>query len=311
MLGEIALYVALGLVALLVIGLLAFSYWRAALLLRPVRVPLRYQPADFDLTFEDVRIPSPRGLLAAWYLPARNGCTLICCHGINDNRAQWLAQVARLHDRSGYGALMFDFAGHGDSEGNQVTFGVREADDVEAVVAYLRQRGDVNMAGIGILGYSLGAITAVLAAARLPELRCVAIESGFADVQRDIAVLFRRFTGLPPFPFANLIVFWGQVISGVKLGDIRPVRVIGELSPRAALIISDLCDEIANEPYDGTHLFEAAGDPKELWQISDCAHVQGFLTVPDQWIQRVGDFLDVYLARPVASELQPQSREGA
>ncbi|MGH2486364.1 MAG: alpha/beta hydrolase, partial [Ktedonobacterales bacterium] len=130
MLGEIALFVALGLVVALVVGLLAFSYWRAILLLRPVRVPLRFQPADFGLTVEDVRIRSPRGLLAAWYLPARNGCTLICCHGINDNRAQWLAQVARLHDRSGYGALMFDFAGHGDSEGNLVTFGVREVEDV-------------------------------------------------------------------------------------------------------------------------------------------------------------------------------------
>ncbi|HEV2404129.1 MAG TPA: alpha/beta fold hydrolase, partial [Ktedonobacterales bacterium] len=279
-------------------------------LLRPTRVPLQLRPSDVQLAVEEVAIPGPRGRLAAWYLPARNGCTLICCHGINDNRAQWLAQVARLHDRSGYGALLFDFAGHGDSEGNQVTFGVREADDVAAVVAYLRQRGDVNMGGLGIVGYSLGAITAVLASARLPELRCLAIESGFADVQRDIAVLFRRFTGLPPFPFANLIVFWGQVISGVKLGDIRPVRVIGELSPRAALIISDLCDEIANEPYDGTHLFEAAGDPKELWQIADCAHVQGFLTVPEQWIQRVGDFLDTHLARPVAGELQPQGREG-
>ena len=311
MLGAFLFITALCIVALLLIGLLAFSYWRASLLLRPIRKPLPYQPSDFGLIVEDVRIPGRRGQLAAWYLPARNGCTLICCHGINDNRAQWIEPIARLRARSGYGALMFDFAGHGKSEGNQVTFGVREAEDVEDVVAYLRERGDVNMAGLGITGYSLGAITAILAAARIPELRCVAIESGFADVQRDIAVLVRRFTGLPPFPFANLIVFWGQLISGVKLGDIRPVRVIGDIHPRPVLIISDLCDELANEPYDGTHLFEAAGEPKELWQIADCAHVQGFATVPDEWIRRVGDFLDASLAQPVAGELQAQGSEGS
>ena len=310
MLGALLLIAAL-VVGLLLVGLLVFSYWRASVLLTPIRKQLPYQPVDYGLTVEDVRIRGRRGALAAWYLPARNGCTLICCHGINDNRAQWIEPISRLHARSGYGALMFDFAGHGESAGNQVTFGVREAEDVEDVLAYLRARGDVNMDGLGIAGYSLGAITAVLAAARLPELRCVVIESGFADLQRDIAVLFKRFTGLPPFPFANLIVFWGQLISGVKLGDIRPMRVISAISPRPVLIISDLADELANEPYDGTHLFEAAGEPKELWQIADCAHVQGFATVPDQWIRRVGDFLDAAFEQTVTGEPVPHQSEGA
>lgn len=309
MLGALLLIAAL-VVGVLVIGLLAFSFWRAKVLLTPLRKSLPYQPVDFGLTADDVRIPSRRGELAAWYLPARNGCTLICCHGINDNRAQWIEPISLLHARSGYGALLFDFAGHGDSVGNHVTFGVREAEDVEDVIAYLRARGDVNMDGLGIMGYSLGAITAVLAAARLPELRCVVIESGFADLHRDIAVLFKRFTGLPPFPFANLIVFWGQLISGVKLGDIRPMRVIGSISPRPVLIISDLADELANEPYDGTHLFEAAGEPKEFWQIADCAHVQGFATVPEQWIRRVGDFLDATFGQNVAGERVPRQSEG-
>lgn len=311
MLGALLLIAALVLLGLPGVVLLAFSYWRATVLLTPVRKALPYQPSDYGLSVEDARIPGRRGELAAWYLPARNGCTLICCHGINDNRAQWIEPIARLHARSGYGALMFDFAGHGQSEGKQVTFGVREAEDVEDVIAYLRRRGDVNMDGLGILGYSLGAITAVLAAARLPELRCVVIESGFADLQRDVAVLFKRFTGLPSFPFANLIVFWGQLISGVKLGDIRPMRVIGSISPRPVFVISDLDDALANEPYDGTHLFESAGHPKEFWQIADCAHVQGFATVPELWIQRVGDFLDAAYPPSLAGEPRAQRTEGA
>jgi pimeloyl-ACP methyl ester carboxylesterase len=296
--------VVLGLVVLLGIGLLAISYRQARALLTPVRKPLELRPADVGLAVEDVWIPSPRGRLAAWYVPARNGCTLICCHGINDNRGQWVRQVARLHQERGYGAVMFDFAGHGESEGELVTYGVREQEDVAAVLAYLSGRGDVDMRGIGIMGYSLGAITAVLAAAAQPELQAVVIESGFADVERDLSVLFRRFTGLPSFPFANLVVFWGERMGRgkVRLGQIRPVKVIGQIAPRAIFIISDLKDAIADEPYDGEQLYAHAGEPKRLWQVSDAEHVQAFNQLPDEWIALVGGFLDEYLVPHVVSE---------
>lgn len=287
------------------VGLLAFSYWRAAALLRPIRRAPDRHPRDVGLDVEDVRIPGPRGQLAAWYLRGTNGCTVIFCHGINDNRAQWISQVADLHRRGGYGAILFDFSGHGDSEGSMVTYGVREALDVAAVLDYLRQRGDVDMTRVGILGYSLGAITATLAAATLPELRCLVIESGFADLQHDIGMLFRRYTGLPAFPFANLIVFWGQILSNVRLSEIRPARVIGSISPRACFIISDLADEIANEPYDGEHLYAAAREPKRLWQLPGVSHVRAYEAAPAEWVERVGGFLDEYLAGKSALKPTP------
>ncbi len=297
-----ALAVALALVALVSGTLLWFTNSVARGLLRPERKPLALTPDQLSLAVEDVRIAGPHGELAAWYLPARNGCTLICCHGIHDNRGQWLAQVAQLHERGGYGAVLFDFTGHGHSEGNLVTYGVRERDDVAAIIAWLRARGDVNMGGLAVMGYSLGAIAATLAAVSLPELRALVIESGFADLQHDIARLFTRFTHLPAFPMANLVVWWGQRLADVRLSDIRPAQVIGQVSPRATLIISDLQDELADEPYDGERLYAAAGEPKELWQIADTRHVQAYWRYPEEWIARVGDFLDRYLAAPVARE---------
>lgn len=289
-------------VLLAVAVLLFFSYQRAQALLTPMRRPPDCRPEDVGLAAEDVRFPGPRGTLAAWYVPSRNGCTLICCHGINDNRGQWVEQVARLRERGGYGALMLDFSGHGDSAGGMVTYGARETQDVRAALEYLRSRGDVDMARVGIVGYSLGAITATLAAAQMPELRCLVIESGFADLQRDISMLFRRFTGLPSFPFANLIIFFGERISGVKLAEIRPASVIGRVSPRPVFIIADLDDDLANEPYDGEHLFASAGEPKQLWQVADSGHVKAFEIAPAEWTRRVGDFLDrSLLPIPVSS----------
>ena len=269
-------------------------------LLTPMRRPLEHRPDECGVTVEEVTIAGPNGSLAAWYLPATNGCTLICCHGIHDNRGQWIRQMAQLHARGGYGALMFDFCGHGESEGNLVTYGAREAEEIGSAIAYLRARGDVELDHLGVMGYSLGAISAVLAAARYPELHCVVIESGFADLLTDIKALFKRYTGLPGFPFATIVVALGQRIAGVRLADIRPARVIGQLSARGVgvLIISDLQDDLANEPYDGEQLYAAAGEPKQLWQVPDASHVWAYDTHPDEWIAHVGDFLDAHLAAP-------------
>lgn len=299
--------------ALLVVGALVVASsaalfwftWKVARgLLRPPRKITELTPTDVGLTVEDARIPGPRGALAAWYLPPRNRCTLICLHGLGDHRAQWLEQVARLRER-GYGALLLDFPGHGHSDDHLVTYGVLERDDVAAAVEWLRARGDVDMRGVAVMGYSLGAITATLAAARIPDIQAVVIESGFADLPHDIAHVFTRFTHLPAFPFARLVIFWAQWMAGVKLGEIRPAQVIGSISPRPVLIISDLADGLADEPYDGERLYAAAGEPKELWQVADAPHIQSFWRDPDAWVMRVGGFLDQHLAPHVALADRP------
>jgi pimeloyl-ACP methyl ester carboxylesterase len=287
---------AAGIAVLGASGLLLFTYQQAHRLLRPYRKPVTFAPWELGLPFEEVAFPGRQGTLMGWYLPARNGCTLICCHGVHDNSAQWVHQVARLHARSGYGALMFDFSGHGRSEGALVTFGIREQEDIATALAYLRSRGDVDMERIGIMGYSLGAISAVLFAARHPQIRALVIESGFADLLHDMRVLFRRYTGMPSFPFAQLIVMWAERIAGARLAEIRPARVIGRVSPGAVLIISDLKDDLADEPYDGEQLYRAARQPKHLWQVQDAGHVQAFATRPEEWVERVGAFLDEHLA---------------
>jgi uncharacterized protein len=294
--SPLILIVPIAILALALAALLGATYWWAWQLLHPRRTPAYAQPSDYGLVVEDIAFVSPRGLLHGWYLPARNGRTLLCCHGIGDSRSQWVPRIASLHAARGYGALMFDFAGHGDSGHSMVTYGARETLDVGAAIAYLRTRGDVDLDHLGILGLSLGAITATLAAARQSELRAVVLESGFADLTRDLSKVFHRFTGLPAFPFAPLVVLWGQRIGRVRLSEIRPERVIGVISPRAVMVISDLNDALADEPYDGEQLYAHAGEPKVLWQVPGAEHVRSFETAPEEWLRRVGEFLDAALS---------------
>ena len=55
------LIIAADRVLVAMLALLAFSYWRAAALLRPVRSPMAYTPADVGLEMETVSFASPRG----------------------------------------------------------------------------------------------------------------------------------------------------------------------------------------------------------------------------------------------------------
>ncbi len=198
-----------GLLVLLALALLAFTWLQAWKLTHPPRKLPGRTPADLGIAFEDVTFTTEDGIsLSGWFIPARNGRTIIGCHGILDNREQLLEPAAILA-RSGYGFLLYDARAHGSSGGKHSTYGHDEVKDVAAAVAYLETRPDVDAQHLGIIGNSLGGITAIRAAARLPQLRVVIAESTLADFASDIGKAFTRFTHLPSFPFAPLTIFWG------------------------------------------------------------------------------------------------------
>lgn len=281
-----------GILVVSVLLLLLFTYRRARTLTHPPRKPLTTTPGDQGIAYEDVFFPTEDGLtLSGWFIPPQNGRTLIACHGIFDNREQFLGPAVELA-RHGYGFLLYDSRAHGKSSGTICTYGHDEIKDVAAAVKYLESRPDVDSTQLGIIGNSLGGITAIRAAARLPQLRVIVAESTFADFGRDIRSAFTRFTNLPAFPFAPLVIFWGTRMTHIDLNSIRPVIDISAIAPRPILLISNLADAIVDEPYDGELLYANAGEPKELWQVPDCQHVQCFAMQPQEYIRRISAFLE-------------------
>ncbi|HEY7357342.1 MAG TPA: alpha/beta fold hydrolase [Ktedonobacterales bacterium] len=281
-----------GLFILLAALLCLITWLQAWKLTHPARRPLKRTPTDLGVAFEDVTFTTEDGItLSGWFIPPRNGRVIIGCHGILDNREQLLEPAAILAG-SGYGFLLYDARAHGKSGGQHSTYGHDEIKDVAAAVAYLEARPDVDAEHLGIIGNSLGGITAIRAAALLPQLRVIVAESTLADFASDIGKAFTRFTHLPAFPFAPLTIFWGQCITHIDLKAIRPVRDIATLAPRPVFLISDLLDLIVDEPFDGELLYASAGEPKELWQLPDCHHVQCFAAQPEAYISRVSAFLE-------------------
>lgn len=274
-----------------VIVLLAVAWAGSERAIRPQRVVEEYVPEDFGLSVEHVRFRSRDGVdLAGWLVPGTSSVTVILAHGYGRSKGELLPHAAYLHS-AGYTVLLMDFRGRGESAGNDITFGAGEQLDVLAAVDFVKRHGK---GPIAVMGVSLGAAAAILAAAQCPDIRAVISEGTFADLRSMAAHRFYRYTGLSPFPFAPISVWIAERRVGTRVDNISPQRAISAISPRAVFIIHGLEDEdIA--PDAAQALYQAAGDPKELWLIPGIGHARGIRGAPKEYPKRVLDFLARYL----------------
>jgi fermentation-respiration switch protein FrsA (DUF1100 family) len=250
---------------------------------------------QLEAALEDVTFQSSDGTtLAGWFIPGESPTTIILLHGFSDIRDKMLPHAGFLHD-AGYSVLLFDLRSKGESGGDAVTFGYHERGDVQGAVQYLKDRPDADGENVGVLGVSMGAATAIMAAADTPELKAVVSESAFKSVDSAIASSFEHFIDLPAFPFAPITVLIIELRLGIDTDQIVPEEYVGLISPRPVFIIHGQEDETIVTG-DAKAIHAAAKEPKEdLWFIPGAGHAEGAEIAPEEYGTRVVDFFDQYL----------------
>lgn len=269
-------------------------YLKAYNLVHPKRTPFTHFPAGVGIShYEDVQFTTSDGLkLKGWYIPPQNGKVIIFLHGLGSDR-QELLDEAGLTVAKGYGALLFDMRACGESEGTIATLGYNERLDIHAAVDFVHSRAGANTP-LALFGHSMGSGAALLAAPEIPELRAVIVESAFASVEDNINEAVQSLTGLPPFPFAPLIIFFGQQQAGVDIKSVRPIDVVAKISPTALLFIHG--DQDTTIPVRNAYaLYAAAKEPKQLYILPGVNH-GGFLQAePERFPKTILTFLETYL----------------
>ncbi len=275
-------------------AVLAAAWIVAERALHPWRLEEDYNLLDFDLPAEDVRFPSRDGLrLAGWFIPGDSPACVILAHGHGRSRGELLPHADFLH-RAGFSVLLFDFRNRGESEGEAVTMGVREPLDLLGALDYLRSRSEVDAARIGVLGLSMGATAALMAAAQAPELRAVVAESSFVRLADLAKRGLRHFFHLPSFPLAPLARWMVERRLHADLATVAPLETIARLSPRPLLLIDDELDEVLG-PGQGEALLAAAGEPSELWVVPGADHARAWQAAPQDYERRVVTFFRRHL----------------
>ena len=100
--------------------------------------------------------------LSGWYVRSRNGSAVVLVHGGGGDR-QGTIRHARMIAGAGYGVLLYDARGRGESAGHENAAGWEWDRDVRGAVSYLTSRGIHRVA---LVGLSTGAEAVVTEAAR-------------------------------------------------------------------------------------------------------------------------------------------------
>ncbi|MBC7871915.1 MAG: alpha/beta fold hydrolase [Chitinophagaceae bacterium] len=296
---NLAVFSVLALSLGLMIALGGLSIIQAYSLAYPV-----HQPPDSALldlleinNWENAVFTTQDGLrLEGWYIPPSpntDGASLIFIHGHGSNRAHFLGELPIFLD-AGYGVLLFDSRNHGMSEGRVTTMGLLEVQDVQAAFAWLIEQPEVNPERIGLYGASMGGATAILAMAEIPQARVLLVDGGYAAFSDVVAEGVRNVSGLPRFPFGDLIIQWTGLQSGENLYAVRSIDVIADITARPIFIMHGSSDPTIPVTH-AERLYAAADEPKVLYIVPNGGHGGLMQRNPAEYKQRVLAFLATYL----------------
>jgi pimeloyl-ACP methyl ester carboxylesterase len=229
--------------------------------------------------------------LSAWWIPSRNGAAVILLSGIGQARDGMLDQAAMLA-RNDYGVLLVDPRSCAGPDA-VFTAGYYEVQDVAGALAFVQARPEVGVDRVGVLGYSAGGATAILAAAQLDGLRAVVSEGNFYNLGHDIANTGGDDSLLADF-YYRVILFFYRAYTGIDARQVSPVDAIGHISPRPVLLIFG---EHEVESGRARQQFAAAGEPKSLWIVPGLGHGGYIQAWPEDYEARVVGFFDEALLR--------------
>ena len=240
-----------------------------------------YETVEF-MTGDDLR-------LRGWYIPSKNGAAIISFPGraSSQKRAKMLAQ-------HGYGVLLFDRRGEGESEGDPNVFGWQGERDIHAAVAFLETRPDVDPERIGGIGLSVGGEMMIEAAAESTALKAIVSEGASSRSVRD--------------ELANPGSEWQSVIgnsfataaTALFTSNLPPESLkslVPRIGPRPVFFIYgerwQPMERSANEAF-----YAAARGQRALWEVPASGHIGGIDAEPQEYERRVVGFFDGMLLQP-------------
>jgi hypothetical protein len=235
---------------------------------------------------EDVSFTTSDGLaLEGWYVPSRNGAAVISFPGRKGSQ-----RPARMLARHGYGVLVFDRRGEGDSEGEPNAFGWGGDRDIKAAIDFLQHRPDVDPERIGGIGLSVGGELMLEAAAETRDLKAVASEGAGArafsdEMDQDMSGTDRFLNGAGIGVRVGAVSVFSNESPPPNLKD-----VVARIAPRPIMLIAAPNSKHGEELNRG--YYAAAREPKTLWEIPESGHVGGMDARPVEYERRVVGFFD-------------------
>lgn len=189
--------------------------------------------------------------------------------------------------QQGFAVLLIDLPAHGESSGERITFGAREAEGVHAAMKFLAER--LPDEKIGVVAVSLGAASLVLGQPQ-PAPSAVVLEAMYPTIDEAVADRLALHLGEWSRPLAPALLLQLPLRLGISSQQLRPIDKIASLGSPLLLIAGEQDQHTRLE--ESQRLFAAAAEPKQLWVLPRAAHVDFHAFDQSGYQARVGEFLN-------------------
>lgn len=273
-------------VALILLAITFVGAWIAGTLLSWPHSSAVQAPAAPGRT---VHLTASDGVpIAGSYWPGArpDGPAVLLLHGINNTRDRMRAQALWLNGL-GYAVLAIDFRGHGESGAASRSFGLHEARDAAAALAFLRREAPRRK--VGLIGISLGGAAALLGDEGPLPVQAMVLHAVYPDLRTAIVNRIARFTGRPLAHLGEpLLSYQSWPRLGVPPARIAPIEGLRRFRG-PVLIVGGTADRDTTLA-DTRAMYAAAPGPKQLWLVDGADHIATSILWSDEYRRRVGAF---------------------
>lgn len=225
--------------------------------------------------------------LSAWYCDRGKTTPLVILfHGYSKEKTSLLKEAKAILGR-GASVLLADFRGSGGSSKSYTTIGFHEAEDVATVVRHARDH--FSHSSVILFGQSMGSV-AVLRAIHANGISpdAVILEGVFDTMLNTIRNRFGSM-GIPSFPGAWLLVFWGGKQGGFDAFAHNPVDYARSMKC-PAMFMHGMNDPRAKLA-EARAVFAAAAGPKVFKKFESVGHGPIISKCPEEWLAAVGEII--------------------
>ena len=288
---------------LLLISLLACAavFGAGELLSAPARRSVGEPPPELFATA--VRIPVGSTYVSGWVARGAGSGAVLLLHGVRSDRRQ-MVQRALWLNQNGYSVLLIDLAAHGESPGERITFGAREAGGVRAALAWLRRQ--LPGERVAVIGVSLGGASTLLARPGA-LLDALVIESVYPTIEEAVENRLAMRLGSAGRSMAPVLLAQIPLRSGVPVAALRPIEALAAMTAPVLVIGGELDEHTSADETRRMHA--AAPGPASLWMVPGAGHIDLHAHARDAYELRVGQFLAAHLRQPGSGIAPRQAAE--
>ena len=187
---------------------------------------------------------------------------VIYLHGNSSSRLEGKRMMKYLFSKN-IDIFTFDFSGSGMSEGEFISLGYHEQNDVKTVVDFVEKLPGVGR--IGLWGRSMGAATTMMYAHQDERIKAICVDSPFYNFRELAKELCYKEKGVPGFLVDTALFFVKKTVkskNNLEIDKLKPIDY-ADATTCPAIFIHAMKDELIPHTH-SVKLFEKYAGKKSL-----------------------------------------------